>query len=185
MKITEYKKLIVESYEKALTVPLIKEDASLDDKLIEAAKIGNIEQLKPLIEQGANIHAKNDYPQRIALKNGHIEVFKDLVTRGADIHAQDDYALRLAAKNGYMDIVKLVVDNGGKIHIKNNEPLRLATQGNFIDIVKYLIDRGADIENAYSEDYNSETALSKTILEKYRELPTANFKDWLRSYDGE
>ena len=54
-----------------------------------------------LIENGANIHANDDFALRYAAKNGHLEVVRYLIENGADIHADDDYALRYATVYGH------------------------------------------------------------------------------------
>jgi len=41
-----------------------------------------------------------------AAERGHLEVVKYLIENGANIHAADDYALRWAAYNGHLEIVK-------------------------------------------------------------------------------
>jgi ankyrin repeat protein len=64
--------------------------------------------VKFLVEQGANIHAKDDFPLRWAAKNGHLEVVKFLVEQGANIHADNDFPLRWAAKNGHLEVVKFL-----------------------------------------------------------------------------
>jgi ankyrin repeat protein len=39
-----------------------------------------------LVEQGANIHAHNDYALRWSAQNGHLEVVHYLIDQGADIN---------------------------------------------------------------------------------------------------
>ena len=46
--------------------------------LQEAAETGNLEQVKKLVEDGANIHANNDEALRWASSKGRIEVVKYL-----------------------------------------------------------------------------------------------------------
>jgi ankyrin repeat protein len=51
----------------------------LNDNLIQAAQYGNLESLKYLVENGADIHAKTNYAIRFSAKNGHLEIVKYLV----------------------------------------------------------------------------------------------------------
>ena len=69
-------------------------------------KWGNIEVFKELVEQGANIHADNDYAIRLASCNGHLEIVKFLVENGANIHANDNSAIHCASSNGHLDVVE-------------------------------------------------------------------------------
>jgi hypothetical protein len=48
-------------------------------------KWNNPEVIKELIENGADIHAGNNYVLHWASENGHVEVVKYLVEKGADI----------------------------------------------------------------------------------------------------
>ena len=47
---------------------------SLNDRLILASKMGSLVLVKYLIEQGADIHSKNDWALGEAALNGHLEV---------------------------------------------------------------------------------------------------------------
>jgi ankyrin repeat protein len=45
------------------------------------------------VEQGADIHAKDDEALRCSAENRRLEVVKYLVEQGANIHDNDDFAL--------------------------------------------------------------------------------------------
>jgi ankyrin repeat protein len=79
--------------------------------LTEAAKDGHLETVQYLIENGADIHADNDYALQWAAGNGHLDVVRYLVENGADIHADNDLALRYTAGNGHLDVVRFLVEN--------------------------------------------------------------------------
>jgi ankyrin repeat protein len=81
----------------------------LNENLIEFAKIGDLNKIKLVLEQGAELHASNDYALINSAGNGHFEVVKYLVEQGADIHAGNDEALRFSAENGNLDIVKYLI----------------------------------------------------------------------------
>ena len=78
----------------------------MDDLLIESVRLGLLLEIKKLIEQGANVHAEDDYAIGYAAENGHLEIVKYLVSQGANIHVQNDYAFKYAAENGHLEIVK-------------------------------------------------------------------------------
>ena len=48
----------------------------INEKLIEAAKSGDLDQVRALIKEGADIHAWDDVALRWAASNGHLEVVK-------------------------------------------------------------------------------------------------------------
>lgn len=50
----------------------------MNDKLIKAAKNGDLNQVKTLVSQGADIHARDDYALRWSAYNGHLEVVEFL-----------------------------------------------------------------------------------------------------------
>ena len=52
-----------------------------------------------------NIHIKQDLPFRIAIETGQLEVVKWLVKNGANVYARNDYAFRSAIDNKCLDIV--------------------------------------------------------------------------------
>ncbi|MGB5860131.1 MAG: ankyrin repeat domain-containing protein, partial [Pseudomonas aeruginosa] len=72
----------------------------LNEQLIDAARVGNLEELRRLVQQGADLHTDDECALRLAASNGHFEVVKYLVEHRADIHTYRDQALRMAAGNG-------------------------------------------------------------------------------------
>ncbi len=135
-----------------------------DEALIWAAGNGYLEIVKYLIENDADIHAKDDEALKSASASGHLEIVKYLKEKGADndealkisslfghlpvvkylvennanIHADDDSALRWASGNGHLEIVKYLVENEANIHANNDEALRYASRNGHLAVVKYL-----------------------------------------------
>ena len=50
--------------------------------LIEACKTGNLEEVKRLIENGADVHTCDNYPLRMAAIEGHLDIVKYLIRKG-------------------------------------------------------------------------------------------------------
>jgi ankyrin repeat protein len=103
----------------------------------------DLNKVKQLVEQGANIHARDDLALRLAAEYGHLEVVKFLVEQGANIHARDnyaenDYALRRAAGNGQLDVVKYLVEKGANIHADDDYALQVAARYGHREVVQYL-----------------------------------------------
>ena len=62
--------------------------------LIEFCKVGNLDMVKLLIDNGANVRLYDNYALKLSIDNGHYEVVKLLLDNGADVYAYyDDIAL--------------------------------------------------------------------------------------------
>lgn len=118
--------------------------------LIRACAEGNLDLIKSLIEQGADIEAKNNDGRTAlmwACENGAIEVVSFLIRKGANINEKDNQgltALCAAAQNGHFPIVKLLVENGANIRIKVNETVLAiaeAQKGGYEQIAQYLAEK--------------------------------------------
>ena len=60
--------------------------------LIHAVIINNYDLVKSLIDEGADVNAKNKYGSialMIALEEGHKEICELLIANGADVNAKD------------------------------------------------------------------------------------------------
>ena len=53
-----------------------------------------------------DVNAYNNVLLFKSVESGRLEVVKYLIENGADIHAEDDYALKYSAINGHLEIVK-------------------------------------------------------------------------------
>ena len=98
----------------------------------------NLDIIKYLVENGANIHTEKNYLLKAAAENGYLEIVKFLVEKGANIHAGDDYVLKSAAYNGHLEMVKYFVEKGANIHAHNDEALKWAAEKGHLEVVKYL-----------------------------------------------
>ena len=81
---------------------------SINNKLVAACERGNLSAAKKYIEQGADIHAWNDYTLYCAASRGHFDVVKCLVEHGANIHVYNDEALRCAASYGHLQTMNVI-----------------------------------------------------------------------------
>ncbi|HEV2764723.1 MAG TPA: ankyrin repeat domain-containing protein [Pyrinomonadaceae bacterium] len=67
---------------------------ALNDKLWEAARVGDAASVRALLDQGADVNAKFRYGQTALFKaaeRGHTEVIKLLLQRGADANVKDTF----------------------------------------------------------------------------------------------
>jgi ankyrin repeat protein len=95
--------------------------------------------VKYLVEQGADIHAKNDGALKWSAAKGCLEVVKYLVEQGADIHSEDEHALRYSARNGNLNVVKYLIESGANIYVKNEEILKIGVGRSHLEIIKFVI----------------------------------------------
>ena len=98
----------------------------------------NLDVIKELVREGANIHAYNDEALRWAAEKGHLKIVKFLVENGANIYANDDFALRYAAEKGYLEIVKFLCEKGADIHALGDEALRCAAENGHLEVTEFL-----------------------------------------------
>ena len=116
--------------------------------LKSASEHGNLEVVKYLVEQGADIHEEDDMVLQLASENGHRKVVEYLIEKGANIHANNDWALMVASRDGHLDVVEYLVESGADIHAREDEALEWASENGHLDVVEYLVEQGVDADNA-------------------------------------
>lgn len=153
--------------------------------LMEAAGRGDLDQVKKLTKQGADLEEKGsvmgDYktPLQMAAQNGQVEVVRYLLAQGADPNARGAYgatALYLAAERGRLECMKVLVLNGAEVD-ESSFFTRTALHGAAIngkpEIIAYLLDRGANVNaRAYEKwtplmlaaTYNRDAAIRLLIV---------------------
>ncbi len=128
---------------------LVSEGADVDEgegeALMLAAGRGHLDMIKYLLSLGVDIHRGDGVALISAAYGGRLNVVKYLVENGADVHADEDGALRFAAKGGHLNVVKYLISQGADMHERDDGALAMASQNGHLDIVKYLISQGADI----------------------------------------
>jgi ankyrin repeat protein len=123
--------------------------------LHDAAREGNLEQVRGLIGQGADMDARaknGETPLVLAILEGHPDVAELLIAQGADIMARNERGLtplHAAAYSGSAELAQLLLDHGAALEDKANvsgaTPLMLAAEENHVAVVELLIARGADL----------------------------------------
>jgi len=123
--------------------------------LIQAARYGDIANVRKYLDLGANIEVK-DYrgltSLQIACARGHLDVVRLLLEHGANIEAAGESgqtSLILASMEGRLNIVKELLDRGANIEAVENRhgsnSLQMASFRGYPIVVKELVDRGANI----------------------------------------
>ena len=150
-----------------LLIPTFFAEAGIsdkNDKLIQAAEKGNLQEVQAALAEGADINGivimkkhgmsvKGPTPLKAASRNGHTEVVKYLLNKGAEINAKanttQSTALMIASENGYTEIVRILLDKGADVNVKakidNVEytALKMAKKNGHKEVVEILERAGA------------------------------------------
>jgi len=119
---------------------------TLNDDLIEAARWGDLEKVKKLLDRGADVNARDKdgwTPLHWASVHGHLDVIKLLVERGADVNASNHgwTPLHEAASRGHLNVVKFLVERGADVNARDREgrtPLDLARREMYWNVADFL-----------------------------------------------
>ena len=115
---------------------------SINDRLIEASKNGDVRSVERMLASGTEGVAKRatGYNRVMfwAALGGYIEIVQMMLDRGADNY---NGTMSNAAKGGHIEIVKLMLDSGATGY---DGAMYNAAQNGHIKIVQMMLDRGAD-----------------------------------------
>jgi ankyrin repeat protein len=151
--------------------------------LYRAAEQGDLQEVRKLVEQGADINSSNLYlddgsaltrwipsdrfaagfrPLHVAVEKGHIEVAKYLLVNDADVNArtqQGQTPLFMGAASAEAELVELLVENGAEIDPVDQQgvtPLSTAARNGHVPAVRLLLSKGALVDRP---DHDGRTAL--------------------------
>jgi putative sugar O-methyltransferase len=130
--------------------------ALVNRAVCEAARQGDLDAVRGLHRQGADLHAGNNEALCQACQNGHLNVVRYLHRHGVKLNVRDDEPLCRACQNGHLNIIRYLHADGVKIlrfvrHLRgnrveltarDNEPLCRACEGGHLEIVRYLQESG-------------------------------------------
>jgi uncharacterized protein len=160
------KELGLSSYGIVIFRPSIQSTPYSEDnsKLLKAAKKGSLEDVKTLLEKGADLHAKDQNGLTVlvyAVLSGNVELVKHLVNRGAGVNARDEdgsTALMVASRLGNVDVMTLLADHGADVNVKGNDgktALMAAAAKGHLEAVRFLLKRGADVHVEAANGYTA------------------------------
>ena len=119
-----------------------------------ASKEGNMDEVKRLLEDGAEVDKKNKdgfTALDVAILNGHFDIARELCEKmNIDTDGLDGSAssLHWAAGLGRVNVVKELIGKGGGIEVKEKDswtPLHYASRNGHLNVVKFLVENKADI----------------------------------------
>jgi len=140
--------------------------------LHEAARMGNIAQLKSHFHWGCDVNLRDEYgrtPLHVAAEAGQAGAVRQLIAKDADVNAARSTMktylvvlkcgmhidahrwtpLHLAALDGHVDVAKLLIDNGADVNAyvrQGGTPLGIATYQMHTEFVELLKKKGAAAE---------------------------------------
>lgn len=151
------------------SVAMAKDTLTLDEQLIQAAGHGDIAAVKSLLDQGADVNAKDRHGVPalwLASKMNHPDIVRQLLERGADVNAKDRdgvtalmAASSFALSGGKRDVVRQLLEKGADVDAKDKSAvtaLIYAAGEDDPDVVRLLLDKGADVN---AKDKDGKTAL--------------------------
>jgi hypothetical protein len=113
------------------------------EKLLAAARKGDVATIKALLDAGTDVNSKNRYGATAlsyAADKGNIEVIRLLLDRGADVNVKDSFygstPLSWAVSKGYTEVVKALIEKGAKDY---EQALVFAADNRHIEIVKLIL----------------------------------------------
>lgn len=136
--------------------------------LHDAARGGDVERTKQLLDQGADVAEPDSAGEPallIASLAGHADVVAVLLERGSDIEIRNKgglTALHAAAYGGHLDVVELLVAKGAVVNDEKNfyrmSPLHAAAEEGHADVIAFLLTQKADVE---AKERNGYTPLTQ------------------------
>ncbi len=139
--------------------------AELDKELLSATKIGNLSEVKNLVNQGASVDAEDkdgNTPFHNAALKGYLTIAQYLVEKGVDVNASNEDGwtpMHGSALKGHLEVVRFLIEKGANISAENifgEKPIHCAAKRNNKDIIEVLLRKGASINDA---DKNGRTPL--------------------------
>ena len=119
----------------------------------DAAKNGDVEEIKRLLAEGVNANEENALatPLHFAAMNGHSEAVTLLASHGAELDATSAVGspLHAAAQFGRLETVRALLAAGANPDVRDRDqftPLLRAVYKNQVSIVEALLDGGADVD---------------------------------------
>jgi serine/threonine-protein phosphatase 6 regulatory ankyrin repeat subunit B len=141
-----------------------------DTPLIIASSIGHIEIVEVLLNNGADVNAKNNCGNTaliIASSEGHIKIVEMLLKKGANLDASNNLnmtALMTASENGHKEVVEMLLDNGPDM--KTIEEVHKGVLSNAQNRMNFLNEKRENNEDLKESRQNDLQECKEKILKK-------------------
>jgi hypothetical protein len=141
-----------------------------DQQLIAAADRGDLEAVKQLLAQGANVRAQDDRGRTALIAAAYrndLAIADALIQAGADVNVQDktrQSAYLIATSDGYVELLKRTLQAGADVHrtdsFNGTGLIRAADRGH-VEIVRELLKTDIKIDHVNNLGW---TALLEAII---------------------
>lgn len=137
-------------------IQINKGNKDLNEKLINAVREGNLEEVKKLIIEGASVNAANDSwgtALDIALRRDFKEIAEFLIKQGSDVTRISKSTFALVVDRGSKELVELLLAHGVNVNVVlryGRTALMIAACKSNKEMIEFLIEHGADV-NAVDE----------------------------------
>lgn len=126
---------------------LIKNDANLHwyskKHLFYACMSGKIEIVNYLFDCGVSLNRNNDELLMRVCACGYLDIVKLLIAKGANVYSCQNIGLIVASEYGHVDVVSYLLTFYSNDSVNLDEPLLNASEKGHVEIVKLLIAKGA------------------------------------------
>lgn len=144
---------------------------NMDRQLIESAEQGNTEQVRQLLQAGANIDATDEQGRTAVMAatyRNHVDTVDALIQAGADIDIRDhqlNNVFLYAGAEGMLDILRLAIDADADVTLTNRfggTALIPASDRGHVEIVQELLTRtSVDVNHINNLNW---TALLEAVI---------------------
>ncbi|RAR41451.1 hypothetical protein DP091_24030 [Paenibacillus sp. MDMC362] len=154
----------------------------MNRELIEYAEQGNTEQVRQLLQSGADINATDERGRTavmVATYHNHVGTVEALIQAGADINIRDhqrNNVFLYAGAEGMMEILRLAIEADADVTLTNRyggTALIPASDRGHVEIVQELLTR-TDVDVNHINNLNWTALLEAVILgdgsEKYQRI---------------
>jgi ankyrin repeat protein len=159
---------------------------AVDRALIEAAQSDHLDDIKELLNAGANVNcviSGDGSPLIVAARRGSLAVVQLLLERGADVNLPvrgDGNPLIAASATGRLKIVDLLLKHGARIEdvVPDDENALIQASGSgHLIVVKLLVSRGANVNaRVWADGYRgSEWRTPLNMAMRGRHTDVVNF----------
>lgn len=162
--------------------PEKEEVQNMNRELIEYAEQGNTEQVRQLLQSGADINATDEQGRTAAMAatyHNHVGTVEALIQAGADINIRDhqrNNVFLYAGAEGMMEILRLAIEADADVTLTNRyggTALIPASDRGHVEIVQELLTR-TDVDVNHINNLNWTALLEAVILgdgsEKYQRI---------------
>ena len=128
--------------------PTDEVQAELNERLFQATQQGNVEEVRRLLDAGADPNARNSLGRTPLHTVRHLAVARVLRERGADVSARDNIEDTPLHTTRTLEVAQFLVVEGADVNAKNKSMRAPLQWMNDLEITRFLIEEGADVDAA-------------------------------------